>query len=301
MVNQNILIAGATGFVGQHLVQSYQEKKINCHIVSRDPIKAQKKFSKKDFLSFFSWDDIRAFEKVSCVINLAGENIAEGRWTEERKKLILESRVLSTKKIVDQINSLNLNKICLINASAIGYYGDRPNETCDELTAPASDFLAEVCKAWEREAMRINIDETRTVLLRIGLVLGKSAPSLEKMLLPFKLGLGGKLGDGQQWLSWIHVDDLVRLIDFCRTNHQIKGPINAVSPTPITNETFTKSLGKILNRPTLFTVPQIALKLALGEMAQIVTQSQKVIPTKALQHQFQFVYPNIESAWSNLI
>jgi uncharacterized protein (TIGR01777 family) len=233
---------------------------------------------------------------VDVVINLAGESLAQ-RWTADVKRKILDSRVNGTALLSRTIASLAAKPRVFLSGSAIGIYGSRGDEVLDETSTLGKDFLAQVCKDWEAAAAPAASVEVRVVLLRTGLVLSKHGGLLQKILPPFRMGIGGRLGDGKQWMSWIARDDYARAIADLLRADALSGPVNLVSPTPVTNELFTHTLGRVLQRPTLLTVPKFAMKLAIGEMAdEMALASQRVRPKRLLESSFQFEHPTLESA-----
>ena len=247
------------------------------------------------------WDPARGvlnpqqLESVNAIVHLAGENIAAGRWTAALKERIRKSRVEGTRALVQSLAGLQHRPQTLVCASAIGYYGDRGDEVLTESSAAGSGFLAEVCSAWETEAMAAANMDMRVVCLRIGVVLSPKGGALAKMLLPFKLGAGGVIGSGKQYWSWIGMNDLVRAIAFCVENENIRGPVNAVSPKALNNYDFTKTLGTILHRPTVVPMPAFVAKLVLGEMAEaLLLSSARVIPETLQAHGFQFAQPDLK-------
>lgn len=249
----------------------------------------------------FSIDAAR-LEGCSAVVHLAGEPIAGGRWNNARKMKIQASRIEGTHLLVDGLLRLKRPPKVLVCASAIGYYGDRGEELLTESSAPGSGFLAEVVKGWESEAARATEAGIRVVSLRIGVVLAREGGALKKMLLPFRLGAGGRLGTGRQWMSWIHIDDLVSIIRLALTRDDIAGPVNAVAPGPVTNAEFTMALAHVLHRPAILPAPAFILKLAIGEMAEaLLLSSQRVTPGRlaALGHVFK--YPRVELALSQIL
>ena len=283
----NCLVTGASGFIGRHLVQALIERGDFVHRLPRlnsDGTDA-------------ALDGMPTFE---AVIHLAGEPVAQ-RWNAEVKRKIFDSRVEGTRRLVSALGKRNDRPAVLVNASAIGYYGDRGDETLTEESAPGSDFLAEVCLAWEREAVRAREFGIRVVPIRIATVLGRQGGALAKMLTPFRLGLGGRLGSGRQWMSWIHVDDLVRLVLFAIENENVTDVLNGSSPNPATNREFTRALANAVHRPAMFPAPPVALRLAFGEMAGVVLGSQKVIPQAALRHGFNFRFPLLPGALHDVL
>jgi len=271
-------------------------------VLSRDRSKAERLLSEFGARAF-SWDaqsepaPPEAFEGVEAVFHLAGESVAEGRWTHAKKLRLRESRVSGTRNLVRTLVGLEKKPKTLVSASAIGYYGDRGDEILEESAAPGEGFLAEICVAWEGEARKATDAGIRVVNPRIGLVLGKDGGALAKMSTPFKLGLGSPLGHGRQWMSWIHIDDLVGMMLYAAQCEQISGPINATAPNPATNRDFTKALGRTLRRPTVFpSVPGFALKAALGEFASVLLASQKVVPRAIQAAGYEFAYPQLDEA-----
>ncbi|HVO99623.1 MAG TPA: TIGR01777 family oxidoreductase [Bryobacteraceae bacterium] len=229
---------------------------------------------------------------ADAVVHLAGEPVSQ-RWTEEVREKIRSSRVEGTRRVVDAMRAKPPR--VLASASAVGYYGSRGDEILTEASAPASGFLADVCLDWEREARKAEEFGVRVVCVRLGLALGDGG-GLEKMLVPFKLGIGGKIGDGKQWMAWIHVDDAAGLIEFALNTPSLRGPVNATAPNPATNAEFTRALASALHRPAIFPVPKFALHLLYGEMARIVYASQRVIPEAALAAGYKFRYPTVDGA-----
>lgn len=237
-----------------------------------------------------------AFRDVDTVFHLAGEPVAEGRWTAEKKRRIEDSRVLGTRHLVATLARLDPKPRVLVCASAIGYYGDRADAELDETAAPGEGFLADVCRAWEAEAEAARAHGIRVVRARLGVVLAPRGGALERMLTPFRLGVGGALGSGQQWMSWIHLEDVVGLLLHAAGATQLDGPINVVSPEPVRNAVFTQVLGRVLHRPTLLSVPRLALSLVFGELAQVLLASQRVLPRVAQQSGYAFAFPALEAA-----
>ena len=289
-----VAMTGASGLVGTEL--SGLLRSLGHSVV---PITRKSSGSNGDAIV---WDPARGvlnprqLESVNAIMHLAGENIAAGRWTAALKERIRKSRVEGTRALVQSLAGLQHRPQTLVCASAIGYYGDRGDEVLTESSAAGSGFLAEVCSAWETEAMAAANMDMRVVCLRIGVVLSPKGGALAKMLLPFKLGVGGVIGSGKQHWSWIGMNDLVRAIAFCVESENIRGPVNAVSPQALNNYDFTKTLGAILHRPTVFPMPAFVAKLVLGEMAEaLLLSSARVIPEKLQAHGFQFAQPDLKS------
>jgi uncharacterized protein (TIGR01777 family) len=235
-------------------------------------------------------------------VHLAGENIAKGRWNARKKARIRDSRVNGTRLLSEALTRLSKPPAVMVCASAIGYYGDRGDEVLREESASGSGFLAEVCRQWEAAAEPARKRGIRVVHLRIGVVLSPEGGALAQMLFPFRMGLGGKLGSGRQYFSWIAIDDLVTVIAHALTNDTLQGPVNAVAPHPVTNLEFTRTLGRVLARPTLFPMPALAARLAFGEMAdELLLSSARVEPTRLLATAYQFRHPQLEGALRHLL
>lgn len=292
----NIILAGGTGFVGKSLTQALLDAGHRLTILTRSEVRISG-LDKNP--SFMPWNPeagspVPEIDGSDAVINLAGEPIFGRRWSAEQKKKILASRISGTKALVDLIEKAVKKPSVLINASAVGYYGSRGDEMLTEESSAGKGFLAEVCKVWETEAARAESFGLRVVRLRIGLVLHASGGVLGKMLPAFKLGLGGWFGKGNQWMSWIGLDDLIRLILFCLEKRETSGAVNAVSPNPMTNKDFSNTLAHSLNRPCFAPVPSFVLKVLLGEAAGALLTGQKVIPQKVLSLGFSFTQNDLE-------
>jgi uncharacterized protein (TIGR01777 family) len=300
----NILITGATGFVGRRLCEMLHQAGHTVRALSRDSVAAKQRVPL--LKEVFPWNPLQelpplqAFEGCDAVINLAGESIA-GRWTAPKKQLIRDSRVLGTKNLVNALAQLSSRPKVLISASAIGYYGDRGEETLTEDAAPGSDFLAQVCRDWENEALKAESLGMRVVRLRIGLVLGRGGGTLQALLPLFRVGLGGPLGSGRQWWSWIHRDDLCRLIVQILANESISGPVNATAPQPVRQKEFAQVLGRVLRRPAFLPTPAFALKIALGEFADGILASQRALPQRAQEMGYRFQFEELEGALREIL
>jgi len=295
-----ILVTGGTGFVGRPLVRKLVENNHEVVLLSRNPEAAKSALALP--LTVFKWDPEastppkEAYQGIEGIVHLAGESIAAGRWTEKQKKKILDSRTLSTRNLLKGAVEAGVKPKVLVMASAIGIYGDRGNDSLSESSPQGIGFLADVCRAWEKESQYPGLESVRKVNLRIGIVLGKDGGALQKLLPLFKLGGGGPVGNGKQWMSWIHRSDLVEMILYSLTHDNVSGAVNAVAPNPSTNAEFSKALGKAVNRPAFMPAPAIALKLAMGEMSELVLASQKVEAKKILDSGFVFTYPKIQEA-----
>jgi hypothetical protein len=298
-----VAITGATGFVGTRLVERLQEQGHQPLILTRNQAAAARAFPNLEIVTYTptesgSWQ--QAIAGCDAVVNLAGEPIAENRWTPKQKQEILESRQLGTQKIVEAIAQANPKPSVLVNASAIGFYGTSETATFDEMSPSGNDFLAEVCQAWEAEARKVKDAGVRLVILRLGIVLDNGG-ALAKMIPPFKLFAGGPLGTGQQWFSWIHRDDLVNLILEALTRPDIEGVLNATAPNPVRMSEFCQVLGKTLNRPSWLPVPSFALEALLGDGAMVVLEGQQVLPKKTTSYGFNYQYPTMEQALSEIL
>ncbi|MHB8809827.1 MAG: TIGR01777 family oxidoreductase [Desulfobulbaceae bacterium] len=293
------LVTGGTGFVGRHLVRRLER-----------PVVAGRSVDKiKRLLGNVApcrWDsqtplDKNVLDGVDAVFHLAGESVFNGRWNAARKQQIMDSRLLGTRSLVASLASLDRAPKVLVCASAIGYYGPRGDETLTEASAPGTDFLARVCRAWEEEARQAEQLGIRVVSVRIGVVLGSDGGALPQMLLPFRLGLGGRIGSGRQYMSWIHIDDLVGILLHAADASDVRGPVNATAPQAVTNREFTATLAEVLHRPAFLTVPAPVLKITLGEFAEVLLGSQRVAPKKILQAGFAFSHPELKGTLHDVL
>jgi uncharacterized protein (TIGR01777 family) len=288
-----VLIAGASGLVGKALIPALEA---DGGQVTR-LVRSSARTGEIEWHPNHDQIDRARLEGFDVVINLAGESIAEGRWTEETKRRIRDSRVYGTHLLSDAIAKLSSRPKVFLCASATGIYGDRGDEMLDEESESGSGFLAGVCREWEKATEPASDAGVRVVNLRFGPILSDKGGMLAKMLTPFKLGLAGKIGTGRQFISWIAIDDAVGAIMFALKNDLLRGPVNVVSPNPVTNEAFTKTLGHVLSRPTVVTMPAFAARLAFGEMAdEMLLVSQEVVPKKLEAAGYEFQYPNLEAA-----
>src|SRR5215212_3672624 len=290
-----IAITGSSGLVGTALVHAIEA---DGHIVR--PIVRRRLRPGSDEIR---WDpdnntiDAAELVNIDAVVHLAGENIAAHRWTKSFKRKILNSRVGGTKLLCKTLAGLASKPTVLVGASAVGYYGNRGDELLDESATSGRGFLAEVCQQWEAATVPARDADIRVVNLRIGFVLSKEGGGLAKMLTPFRLGLGGVIGRGNQYMSWIALDDLIRAIQFTLSAAALVGPVNAVAPGPVTNREFTKTLGRVLHRPTIFPMPGFAAKLAFGEMAdEMLLGGARVEPRALNNARFEFHYPQLDGA-----
>jgi uncharacterized protein (TIGR01777 family) len=293
-----VLISGATGLIGAALIPPLEAGGHQAVRLTRSPRSSDD----------IGWDpnagemDTSRLEGIDAVVHLAGESIDEGRWTPQKKARILGSRVRGTRLLAEKIAGLPEPPEVMISASAVGYYGDRGNELLREESRPGSDFLAEVCKAWEAAADPAREAGIRVVHPRFGLVLSTEGGALARTLPIFKLGGGGKIGSGRQWWSWVAIDDLIGAILHALTKDSVEGPVNVGSPNPLTNAEYTRILGKVLNRPTVFTLPAPAARLVLGEVADaLLLASQRMEPAKLKETGYEFRYPELEGALRHLL
>ncbi|MEC4984640.1 MAG: TIGR01777 family oxidoreductase [Oscillatoria sp. PMC 1068.18] len=303
-----VAITGGTGFVGTRLVEKLNSQGEQILILTRNETRAKRIFPASAYQNIEiveytpqeSGDWQRAIAGCDAVVNLAGEPIADERWTPQVKQKILQSRQLGTRKIVEAISKAEPKPSVLVNASAIGYYGTSETATFNENSPPGNDFLAEVCQAWEAEAEKVKPAGVRLAILRLGIVLGDGG-ALAKMLTPFKLYAGGPIGDGKQWFSWIHREDLVNLIITALNNQNIQGTFNATAPNPVRMNQLCQALGEVMNRPSWLPVPGIALELLLGEGSKLVLEGQEVIPKQTQATGFEYQYPTIKPALAQIV
>ncbi|MDA7946106.1 MAG: TIGR01777 family oxidoreductase [Hyphomicrobiaceae bacterium] len=290
---KHVLITGGTGFIGTRLVEALVAGGHHVTVLTRKKSHAEGLACPIRVVTDFA--QIHNDERYDVVINLAGEPIADGLWTKRKRHKIIGSRVDMTKQVVALIARLDRKPECLISGSAIGWYGMHTDEKLTEESGAKDCFVHQVCAKWETEAARATHHRTRVVTLRLGLVLGAEAGILARLLTPFEFGLGGPLGSGNQWMSWIALDDVVRLVAFVMANDEIYGPVNATAPHPVRNKEFTATLGRSLYRPALFRVPAALLTLLLGDLArETMLSSQRVLPEKLTKAGFRFRYPKIE-------
>ncbi|MEC0205214.1 TIGR01777 family oxidoreductase [Paenibacillus lautus] len=292
-----IAICGGTGFIGQALCKRWQRDGHDVIIVTRSKPETPA-HQQNGQVSYLTWDEMKShperFEGLDALVNLAGSSLSQ-RWTQAGKQRILQSRQRTVSAVADLMHRLEHKPPVILQASAMAIYGTSEQATFDE-DSPETimDFPSEVVQQWEQAADRIPVD--RLIKLRISVVLGDQGGALPKMLLPYKLGVGGKIGSGKQWLSWIHIDDIVDLIDYCIRHGDISGAVNAASPHAVTNEEFGRSVAKVYHRPHWLPLPAFMLQAILGEMSLILLKGQRILPAKALRHGFQFRYPEVTGA-----
>lgn len=298
-----VLISGSTGMIGSALATRLRQQGDDVAGLARPTTRIRKRGRDAAGQSqIVHWDPLagtldRSADGAGAVIHLAGASIAGGRWTSARKHLLRDSRIAATHNLIDELKKLRRPPGVFVAASAIGIYGDRGDEELTEASAPGEDFLAVLTSEWEEASSRAAEFGARVVLVRIGIVLDKNGGALPRMALPFRLGAGGRLGTGRQWMSWVALEDLLAIMQYAMHSNSITGPINAVSPRPVRNAEFTRLLAKVLHRPALFPAPAFALRLALGEMANaLLLSSQKVLPKKLATLGYHFAYPDLESA-----
>jgi uncharacterized protein (TIGR01777 family) len=300
-----IVITGGTGFIGRALCATLSQGGHRVFVLTRQmgevhhrpelPVQAVE-WNARDS---GPWEQV--FEGADAVINLAGASIADARWTDARKQLIIDSRILTTRLLVRALSRWSSKPTTFISASGIGYYGATDDRRLDEGAARGEGFLADLCLAWESEALRAAEFGARVVTLRTGMVLEQDGGALPKMLLPFRFFAGGPIMPGSQWVSWIHRRDHIGLIQWALSTPTVSGPINAVAPEPVTMQTFCDVLGRVLHRPSWFPVPRFALKVLLGELGTLMTTGQRVIPAKAMAGGYCFQYPTLEPALQSIL
>jgi uncharacterized protein len=294
----NILIAGGTGFVGKALTTTLRQENNTVYILTRN-----KHLTKYHLdVHYIHWEELHTLAEIDVVINLAGDSLNAGRWTTKKKARILSSRVTTTRKLVSFLEKVQTKPAVFINASAVGYYGNSLSHTFTEDTIEnGQDFLARTVIAWEKEANKANEMGIRTVLARFGVILGKDDGALPRIVFPYRLFIGGTIGSGQQWVSWIHIADAVSLLLYAIYHEEIDGALNVTAPYPATMKEVGKSVATVLHRPHWLPVPKPCLRLLLGEMSTLVVDGQKVLPNKAIAHGFTFQYEHIEKALRHLL
>jgi uncharacterized protein (TIGR01777 family) len=296
----NITISGASGFIGRRLLKNLASAGHSLHVLTRH---AGANMPPGVRLSV--WDPMKgqppreSLENANAIIHLAGEPVAQ-RWTPEVKQRIRDSRVEGTRQLVEALSALPRGPNVLVAASAVGYYGSRGDELLDESSPPGTGYLAETCVAWEREAQAAKALGMRVAVIRIGMVLDPAGGALARLLLPFRMGAGGRLGSGQQWTAWIHLADLAEQVRFAVDN-PVAGVWNGVAPVPVTNREFTRELAREMHRPAIFPVPGLALKAIFGEMSEVLLASQRVAPRAAQAAGFRYRFPQLGAALADLL
>ncbi len=300
-----VVIAGGTGFIGRSLCRTLAQHNHQVTVLTRHPQQAGARLGQA--VTTIGWDGFsrgaweRTLEGADAVINLAGESIADARWTADRKEAIRNSRIGSTRILIHAITTLSKRPRALVNASAIGYYGISGDRPLTEDSPPGSGFLADLCVAWEEEAVQAEALGLRVVRLRTGMVLGEDGGALPRMLPPFRMFLGGPISPGSQWVSWIHHADLAGIIEWALVTEQVRGPVNGVAPEALTMREFCRTLGKVLSRPSWLPVPAFVLNLALGELATLLTTGQRIEPAVALRGGYKFRYPTLGAALAEIL
>lgn len=300
MPNQSILITGGTGFLGSALTFKCLQQHYQVTVLSRNADKVVRAFGNQ-VKAVTRIEDLPDAGSFAAVVNLAGAGIFDQRWNEARKQILRESRIALTQQIVDWIARSDGVPAVLVSGSAIGVYGEHGDEALTENSQPRPDFSQQLCADWEQTALHAQAMGTRVCLIRTGLVLGLGGGLLKRMLLPFRFGLGGRLGNGQQWMSWIHLQDWLAIVQLMIDNPVLQGAYNATSPAPVTNQVFSAALAAVLNRPMLMPLPEALLKVMLGEMAELVLGSQRVLPQRLLDAGFQFQHTQLESALRDIL
>jgi uncharacterized protein (TIGR01777 family) len=303
---EKILIAGATGLIGTALAASCARDGVSVVGLVRDVGRAAPRLPSA---TLYAWDATKgpppadAFEGVDAVVNLVGEPVAARRWSDAFKQRVRQSRIASAHALVDAMRALEKRPRVLVQASGVGYYGDRGDDILTEMSPAGAGFLAELSRDWEAEAQQAAELGVRVVLLRSGIVLSRAGGMLAKMLPPFRLGIGGHVGSGKQWFPWIHLDDHIGLIRHVIANERVSGPLNVVAPEPATNAQFTTALGRALHRPTVLAAPAFALRVALGgQMAEeLLLASQRAMPVRTLETGYRFQQPLLEPALKDLV
>ncbi len=291
----NIFITGGTGFIGSALTKRLIEQGHEVTVLSRSPEKVAQ-LCGASVKALGSLSQLKAEDNYQIIINLAGAPIVDARWSEARKQLIRESRIGLTEQLLSCIARMNIKPELLISGSAIGYYGDQGDTMLSEQSIPAEDFSGQLCIDWEAAAKQAEQFGVRVCLIRTGLVIANGGGFLQRMLLPFRLGLGGRIGDGRQWMSWIHRQDWINIALTMMADVTMQGAYNATSPNPVTNAEFTRILAQCLKRPALLPVPAWVLKMLLGEMAELVLGSQRVLPERLLAQGYKFQYDDLAAA-----
>jgi uncharacterized protein (TIGR01777 family) len=304
-----VFVAGGSGMVGSRLVRALHQRGDQVVLLTRRPDAVRQSLGSActvvggDPVQPGPWAE--AVDDCDAVVNLAGENLFNRRWNDAFKKQLRDSRVLSAQHVVQALarkprTAAGAPKV-LVNASATGYYGPHGDEELTEESPPGNDFLARICVDWEQAARAAEAHGIRVAPVRIGVVLGRDAGAIPKMLTPFKLGVGGPIGSGRQWLSWVHHADIVGILLLALDNPAAAGPVNGTAPQPVTNRDFTKALGRALHRPTFMPIPGFALKLRMGEVAEVLTAGQRVLPAKALSLGYKFKFPDIDAALADVL
>lgn len=302
---KKIIITGATGSIGQRLVQKLVSRNDQVIVLTQNVQQAQSKLSgvnniiKWDYLKSEEWKEY--LNETDAVVHLAGANLSGRRWNNDYKKLAYDSRIISTRNLVEAIKMVEQKPKVFITASAVGIYGNRHDEVLDETSSLGNDFLADLCKDWEKEATKIEEIGVRRVSIRTGLVLNKNEGVLKQLYLPFKFFVGGPLAGGRQWFPWIHSDDIIGIYLYALDNESVIGSINAASPGIVRMKEFAKTFGKVLRRPSLFPIPKLAMKIVAGEVADYAVMSQRTSAKKIIEAGYNFKFENVEEALRDLL
>lgn len=295
-----VLVTGGTGFIGTALCTRLEAEGHAVTVLSRDPVRAREHFQGK-VDSVGSMDELGAHNAPEGIVNLAGQNLGSHRWNAHWKRVFLESRVQTTERLVDYIRKAAPKPRVLVSGSAVGYYGARGDEALPEDALPGNEYQAGLCVAWEYAARQAEALGVRVCRVRTGLVLGRGGGALQSMLTPFRLGLGGHLGHGRQWMSWVHMDDITGIILHLLNDPHAQGAFNGTAPHPETNKGFVKALAKALHRPAIMPIPAFAVRLMVGEMAHLMLTGQKVLPARTQQAGYVFRYPRLPEAFAAIL
>ncbi len=302
-MSKKIIITGATGLIGINLCNKLISKGYEIIVFTRSIPRAKIEMPKASAYVEWNYNDINSFqnhlENVYAIIHLAGANLGAKRWTSKYKKIIYESRIKSSQALVEAINNTNIKPKVFISASAVGFYGDKGEEIIYENSSKGNDYLANICYDWENAANQLQIYNVRFACIRTGVVLSKDDGMIGKMIIPFKLFVGGPLGNGKQWVPWISLNDIINIYEFVLENN-IEGPVNGVSPNPVRMVELAELLGKKLNRPSYLNAPKLGIRLVAGEIANSILVSQKVIPQKLIELGYRFKFEKLESAFDDL-
>ncbi len=303
---KRVIITGATGFIGKALCPRLLEEGYDVVVLSRNLEKGRRTFGER--VAVVQWDGksssgwLEYVDGAYAIVNLAGENIASARWTEEKKKAIIQSRLDAGRAVVDAVNSVRKKPNLVIQASAIGYYGSRQDEIIDETSSHGDGFPSQVAQDWERSTQEVESRNVRQIIIRTAVVLGKEGGALPRLMKPFRFFVGGPLGSGRQWLSWIHLEDEVRAVLFLLKSEDSRGIFNLATPFPLRQRDFARILGKSMKRPSWFSIPAFVLNLFMGEMAKdTLLPSQRIQPKRLLEAGFQFKFPDLESALKQVL
>ncbi|SFM24436.1 TIGR01777 family oxidoreductase [Marinobacter zhejiangensis] len=294
------LITGGTGFIGEKLCRVLHKNGYHLTVLSRQPPEVVKTLC-GPVTPLSSFTELAGHQGFNAVFNLAGEGIADKRWSTSRKRAIRDSRVALTEQLVNSIESWSSPPDVLVSGSAVGYYGDQGSHQVTERTTPHDEFTHQLCRDWEQQATSLSNQGVRVCVSRTGLVIGPAGGFLERMVLPFRLGLGGRLGSGQQFMPWVHRNDVVNAMLWMAEDTRATGAYNVVSPAPVTNAEFTRTLGQLLSRPTFMATPAVALKIALSEMSRLLLTGQKAYPERLLESGFTFEFTELEPALRNAL